>query len=263
MRDAAAQRDDWDRHWGDYADAAEQNPAQAYRRRLVFDLLDLEGPGARVLDVGSGQGDFAAELLDRHPGAELLGLEVSPAGIDISRRKVPAAEFMVRDLTEAEPPPAERRDWATHAVCSEVLEHVDDPGALIANAAPYMAPGCRLVVTVPGGPMSAFDRHIGHRRHFSNDDLRNLLTDAGFEVEMSGGAGFPFFNLYRLVVIARGRRLIDDMTAGRDSDSRLADAAIAVFRALFRLNLPSYRGGWQTVAVARRPDAALAEPVSH
>jgi SAM-dependent methyltransferase len=253
----AAQRDDWDRHWDDYAEAAEQNPAQRYRRKLVFDLLEL-GSGTRVLDVGSGQGDFAAELLAQNPESDLLGIEVSPAGIEISKRKAPSASFIVRDLMDPEPPPAEYRDWATHAVCSEVLEHVDDPGRLIANALAYTQPGCRLIVTVPGGPISAFDRHIGHRRHFSPADLRNLLREAGFEVEMSGGAGFPFFNLYRLVVILRGRRLVDDVTAsGAGSESRLANAVMAAFRALFRLNLPVFRGGWQTVAVARRPSTPV------
>ena len=248
-----AQRDDWDRHWDDYAEAAEQNPAQRYRRKLVFDLLGLDTEPARVLDIGSGQGDFAADVLERNPDTELLGIEVSPAGIEIAQRKAPSANFIVRDLTTPEPPPDDRRDWATHAVCSEVLEHVDDPRALIANAAPYMAPGCRLVVTVPGGPMSAFDHHIGHRRHFSATDLCNLLRDAGFEVEMSGGAGLPFFNLYRLVVILRGGKLVDDVTAGGGSESRLANAVMAAFRALFKLNLPFMRGGWQTVALARRP----------
>ena len=254
MQNGAAQRDDWDRHWVDYAEAAEQNPAQRYRRKIVFDRLGLSD-GARVLDVGSGQGDFAAALLKRHPGVQLLGLEVSQAGIEISKRKAPTGEFLLRDLTVAEEPPAERRQWATHAVCSEVLEHVDDPRGLLGNAAPWMAPGCRLVVTVPGGPVSAFDCHIGHRRHFTPADMRNLLGEAGFEVEMAGGAGFPFFNLYRLAVIARGRRLVDDvMTAEQATPSRLARSAMTGFEMLFRLNLPSYRGGWQTVAVARRPD---------
>jgi len=35
---------------------------------------------------------------------------------------------------------------------------------------------------VPGGPMSAFDRHVGHRRHFSAAALRQLLVNSGFEV---------------------------------------------------------------------------------
>jgi SAM-dependent methyltransferase len=251
--DEAAQRDDWDRHWLDYSDAAEHNPAQAYRRRIVFDLLSLGRQPAQVLDVGSGQGDLALELLRRHPRAELLGLEVSEAGIEIARRKAPQANFVQRELTQPSEVESDQRAWATHAVCSEVLEHVDRPIELMRNAAAYMAPGCRLVVTVPGGPMSAFDRHIGHRRHFSPPALRNLLREAGFEVDMSGGAGFPFFNLYRLVVILRGRRLVDDVTAEGGSESRPARAVMTVFRALFRLNLPIMRGGWQTVALARRP----------
>ncbi len=251
--DEAAQRDDWDRHWLDYSDAAEQNPAQRYRRRIVFDLLALGDGPVRVLDVGSGQGDFAAELLRRHPRAELLGLEVSEAGIEIAQQKAPGAGFVQRDLTQAGEPAAEQQGWATHAVCSEVLEHVDKPGELLANAAHYMAPGCRLVVTVPGGPMSAFDRHIGHRRHFSPEALGALLTEAGFEVETASGAGFPFFNLYRLVVILRGRRLVEDVSGGgTGSESRLARATMAAFRPLFRLNRLRGGRGWQTVAVARR-----------
>jgi SAM-dependent methyltransferase len=249
----AVRRDDWDRHWDDYAEAAGQNPAQQYRRRIVIGQLGLGTGSARVLDIGSGQGDFAAELLRRHPSAELLGLEVSAGGIEIAQRKAPAAVFLQRDLTLPEPPAADRSGWATHAVCSEVLEHVDDPRAVLANALPYMAPGCRVLVTVPGGPMSAFDRHIGHRRHFSAADLRDLLRQAGLEVEAAYGAGFPFFNLYRLAVIARGDRLADDVTAAGGSESKLASAAMFAFRGLLRINPPLRRGGWQTVALASRP----------
>jgi SAM-dependent methyltransferase len=250
----AAQRDDWDRHWLDYAEAAQHNPAQRYRRRLIFDLLALGDRPARVLDIGSGQGDFAAELLRRHPRAELLGVEVSETGIEISRRKAPRAGFVQRDLTQSGEPAREQRGWATHAVCSEVLEHVDRPVELLGNAGEYMSPDCRLVVTVPGGPMSAFDRHIGHRRHFSRASLGHLLEEAGFEVESVSGAGFPFFNLYRLVIILRGKRLIEDVATARgEPESRLARAAMEVFRVLFRLNLRRGRRGWQTIAVARRP----------
>ena len=96
-------------------------------------------------------------------------------------------------------PPAslnEFTNWATHAVCSEVLEHVDDPVAFLKRARDYLAPGARLIVTVPGGPMSAFDRHIGHRQHFDRLKIRSMLEQAGYSVERTYLAGFPFFNLY-------------------------------------------------------------------
>src|SRR5262245_37384630 len=52
--------DNWDQHWQAYSDAAEHNPAQNYRREWILSLLDIRGSGdgARILDIGSGQGDM-------------------------------------------------------------------------------------------------------------------------------------------------------------------------------------------------------------
>ena len=50
--------DAWDKHWSEYGESAQSNPAQAYRRRLILELLDLHS-GDRVVDIGSGQGDMA------------------------------------------------------------------------------------------------------------------------------------------------------------------------------------------------------------
>ena len=249
---SVSSRDDWDRHWHEYADSAADNPAQEFRRRLILQLLPSGTPPRRILDIGSGTGDLAAVLREAYPTAELLGLELSRAGIEHAQGKVPDAVFLQRDLLIRTPVPVEHADWATHAVCSEVLEHVDDPGLLLSNAHGYMAPGCRLVVTVPGGPMTAYDRHIGHRQHFRQEELAVLLRDSGFEVLRVTGAGFPAFNLYRLGMRALGRRLID--VAGSASPSMPARAATRVFGTLLRLNARLSSRGWQIVATARRPD---------
>src|ERR1019366_8578622 len=198
MNPQPAERDDWNRHWDDYAASAQSNPAQRFRRRLILSSLALHEAAStpRVLDMGSGQGDFAVDVLAACPGAEVLGLELSASGVEIATRKVPAAQFLQCDLREPHEPPQSHRRWATYAVCSEVLEHLDDPQILLANARAWMAPNCRLIVTVPGGPMSAFDRHIGHRKHYAPEELRCRLEGAGFRVERASGAGWPFFDLY-------------------------------------------------------------------
>src|SRR5437667_7527224 len=105
--------DDWDRHWRDYADTAEQNPAQNYRREIILSLLDITGAGedSRIIDIGSGQGDMAAAIRARFPGAEILGLELSEAGVEISRRKVSSARFVQRNLLDGTAPPEEQRGW--------------------------------------------------------------------------------------------------------------------------------------------------------
>jgi SAM-dependent methyltransferase len=251
--------DDWEAHWSSYADSAAANPAQAYRRKLIFDALDLDRARrpVRLLELGSGQGDFARDLLATYPHVELCGLDLSATGVEIARRKEPGAVFFQQDLTQPMAVPAAYHGWATHAVCSEVLEHLDNPVAVLANARALMSPGCSLVITVPAGPMSAFDRHIGHRGHFTADRLAQTLAAAGLELADLRGAGFPFFNFYRLVVIARGEKLIQD-ASGDDGRSLplAARATIKMFSWLFRFNRHAGLRGWQLVAVAVEPKAA-------
>jgi 2-polyprenyl-3-methyl-5-hydroxy-6-metoxy-1,4-benzoquinol methylase len=255
MKDISSQRqDDWNQHWEDYNKTAEENPAQNYRRELIFSLLGLQGSGdgARILDIGSGQGDMAAEILSRFSSAQILGLELSQSGVEISSRKVPAAKFVQRNLLDSTEPVANLRGWATHAVCSEVIEHVDDPVALLKNARSYMRPDGFLVLTAPGGPMSAFDKHIGHRKHWAPAEISKLLQEAGFNRIRTSGAGFPFFNLYRCVVILRGRKLIEDVRTGTGGQTSLgARVAMSVFHRLIRMRLNSSFHGWQMIATAR------------
>jgi SAM-dependent methyltransferase len=248
--------DDWEAHWASYSHSNSLNPAQAYRRMLIAGALGLGAAPrpVRLLELGSGQGDFAAELLAGAPDVDLVGLDLAATGVEIAQRKNPRAAFFQQDFTQPLGVPDRLRGWATHAVCSEVLEHLDDPAAALRNIRPLLAPGCRLVVTVPSGPMSAFDRHIGHRGHFTPERLESTLRAAGLEVAEVHGAGFPFFNLYRLTVIARGQALIRD-AAGGDGEALplAARLVIRTFSWLFRMNRRQGRRGWQLVAVAVEP----------
>jgi cyclopropane fatty-acyl-phospholipid synthase-like methyltransferase len=250
------ERDDWDSHWATYAAAASANPAQQMRHdAVVAEIRARRGTGPlRILDIGSGQGDLLVKLRAAFPEAELLGLELSRSGVEISRAKVPDATLIVADLFA---PPGELQrfeGWATHAVCSEVLEHVDSPESFLRAASPYLASDCAVVVTVPSGPMSAFDHHIGHRQHFTREAIAGVLRSAGFAVERVRMAGFPFFNAYRLTVIARGRRLTADIEGSSDrGPGRLATWAMGAFRFLFRFNTADSRFGWQVIAIGRKP----------
>lgn len=245
--------DDWDSHWDHYAQSAAENPAQRMRHEIIAQLLcEDAGKGAiNLFDLGSGQGDLVQKLEPLLPKARFVGAELSESGVAISQRKVPGATFLVADIFQPPPELNEFASWATHAVCSEVLEHVDDPIAFLKQARHYLAPGALLIVTVPGGPMSAFDLHIGHRQHFDRRKISTMLEQAGYSVERTYLAGFPFFNLYRLLVKARGRRLAQDVKSAGAS-SGLAGFVLKVFRVLFHANLLDSPFGWQVVAAARK-----------
>ena len=246
--------DDWDKHWAEMHAAAQLNPAQDFRRTLLLDYLRTAFANSnhklRLLDIGCGTGDFARSFLDAFPQAEYLGLDVSAAGIAICRRKVPGARFEQQDLLAPSPIPAEYQRWASAAICSEVLEHVDQPDTILSHVKPYLAESALLLVTVPGGPMSAFDQHIGHRQHFTIQGLKALLEKPGFKVKEAWGAGFPFFNLYRMVVIARGHKLVDDASQASGQMSPVSRLVMKLFGVLFRWNLNRSQQGWQRFAVA-------------
>jgi SAM-dependent methyltransferase len=256
--DAGPDLDDWDNHWDAYGEAAENNPANEYRAQLILRLLGRPPAGATVLDIGSGQGQFALRLQRMYPDLSVWGAEYSAVGVarsqSLSEQQGGKAQFRQVDLLQPTMLPA-GQPAATYAICSEVLEHVADPTTLIRNARELLAPGCHLVVTVPGGPRSAFDHHIGHFQHFNPAKLRRVLTDAGYDVRRVMRTGFPVFNLYKLAIIARGKRLIKSIE-GRGPDkptSRVESLALSFFGFGFRHTLDQSPFGWQIAAVARVP----------
>jgi SAM-dependent methyltransferase len=247
--------DDWDAHWRLFGRSASENPAQNYRHRLLVSLLKgrARTSSMKLLDLGSGHGDFLAKAAEACPECELAGFELSESGVLMTRQKVPQARVFTADLFAPPPEVTPLLGWATISVCSEVLEHVDDPVRFLRASRPYLATGAALIVTVPRGPMSAFDQHIGHRQHFTQQSIARILAAAGFEVEQVFLAGFPFFNLYRALIIARGHRLVRDATSKSGGvPSLFARSVMAVFGFLFRANLLRSSFGWQIVAIATK-----------
>jgi demethylmenaquinone methyltransferase / 2-methoxy-6-polyprenyl-1,4-benzoquinol methylase len=61
----------------------------SWRRRAV-DVARV-GPGSRALDVATGTGDLAIELASR--GASVIGVDFSPAMLELARGKAPDVEF--------------------------------------------------------------------------------------------------------------------------------------------------------------------------
>src|SRR5258708_5826240 len=120
--------DNWDQHWNDFGETSMQGPSPKYRTRLILKLLDVENAPApvRMLDIGSGTGDFAAEFHAHFPHASFTGIELSNTGVAIASKRVQEARFLQRNLLMADAGEA-LEPRATHAVCSEVLEHLDAP----------------------------------------------------------------------------------------------------------------------------------------
>ncbi|EXJ82482.1 trans-aconitate 2-methyltransferase [Capronia epimyces CBS 606.96] len=82
-------------------DATQYLKFERERTRPALDLLSqvpLTGP-KRILDLGCGPGNSTAVLLDRFPGAQIIGIDSSPDMLEKARRSLPGLDFRLGDLT--------------------------------------------------------------------------------------------------------------------------------------------------------------------
>ncbi len=152
------------------------------------------GKGDRLLDIGCGEGRHChgVQLLTE---AQAVGVDLDEASLALARDRAaqlegngPAAEFLTADATKL--PFADASFDA--AICSEVLEHVPDMAALVAEAARVLKPGAIYAVTVPrawpericwklaSGPGGYSNQPGGHIRIVDPAQLRSLVEQAGF-----------------------------------------------------------------------------------
>lgn len=127
-----------------YAAENESSLLNAHYERPA--MLDLAGDvrGRRILDAGCGSGPLAEALLAR--GASVTGIDVSPAMIDLARRRLgPDADLHVAALGEVLPFPDGSFD---DVVCSLVLHYLEDWSAPLAELRRVLVPGGRLLLSV-------------------------------------------------------------------------------------------------------------------
>lgn len=245
--------DNWNIHWSNFSISTEENPAQGFRRKIIFKILKGERrDNFSIIDFGSGQGDLIKDLTKIFPQAQMIGFELSEKGVSVSKEKAPQAVFVQKNILKNDTS-KEYINYADYGICAEVIEHVDDPVEFLINIKRYLKNNAKLILTVPGGKMSAFDKYIGHRKHFTANELKHMLDKAGYEEYKVKTFGFPFFNIYKIISILRGNKLIDDCRkiSKQNRLSILERVFIRAFNILFMLNIDIIPFGWQLVAIVR------------
>jgi ubiquinone/menaquinone biosynthesis C-methylase UbiE len=180
-------------------------PDLALRRR--FALTHIR-PGDRVLDLGCGTGDLAADLA--RAGAQVTAADVAQAALDRARRSHP--ELDLRLIALDGPLPFD--DGAFDAVwASEVIEHVADTARWLSEVRRVLDPKGRLLLTTPShgrlrllaGGIERYSEPLGDHLHlYTARSLREVLGEFGFgEVEVRAVGGPP---LARRLLLARAVR---------------------------------------------------------
>jgi len=143
---------------------------------------------APVLEVGCGDGSFTRNLAEL--SSRVTAVDISASQIERNARAHPEIRFLQHDVSQ----PFPFADGGFEVIwCSEVLEHLFDPGIALREMHRVLAPGGRLLVTVPYHgvfkdvliALFKWDEHFAptnpHIRFFTRKTLAQLATAAGFE----------------------------------------------------------------------------------
>jgi tRNA threonylcarbamoyl adenosine modification protein (Sua5/YciO/YrdC/YwlC family) len=137
----------------------------------------------RILELGTGTGETARRLLDRHPEATLVGLDESEAMLSAARVRLPAERVSLRLGRLQDPLPEGECDLIVSALCVHHLDAGEKRG-LFARVRERLTPGGRFVLADVVVPEDPADRTIDLTPGFdlpdtASDQLR-WLREVGF-----------------------------------------------------------------------------------
>jgi SAM-dependent methyltransferase len=183
------------------------------RRRIVAAAIEqqvrLPAP-ARILEVGCGTGSNLA-LLARYGAVDAIEPDDGARALASRRSGLAIRGGLLPDGVAIE-------DRAYDLiVLLDVLEHVDDDFGALRVLRGKLAPGGRMLLTVPASPWmwSAHDVAHHHKRRYTARSLRGVLAGAGFRVRH-----LSHFNTLLFPLIA-GVRLLHKLTGREGGDDAL------------------------------------------
>jgi tRNA (cmo5U34)-methyltransferase len=136
--------------------------------RLEEEIAAATGAGAMsILELGTGTGETARRVLDRHPDAQLIGIDASPGMVKVARESLPTDRVTLLVGRLEDPLPEGPFDLVVSCLAVHHLEGTRKAD-LFRRIARKLAPGGRFVladVVEPVDPsyaVTAIDPEIDH-----------------------------------------------------------------------------------------------------
>jgi len=142
------------------------------KTKLILSMIE----GKDILDVGCGACRLSKILLEKR--YDVTAIDNDEKAIEIAKKK---------GITGFK---ADIISWKTDAkfdcvIASDVLEHIYDDKLVIKKIHAMLKPGGCLILNVPSYKFlfGKHDIHLGHKRRYSDGELKTKLEESGFKIE--------------------------------------------------------------------------------
>lgn len=151
-----------------------------------------------VVDVGCGEGGnirFCGDI-----GAHIIGVDSDESVIMMAIENTRDSKARIKEFHHASAEHIPLPDgFATRVICTEVLEHVKDPGIVLAELYRIGAPGSLYLISAPDYLAEKMQQHVAHPSYFlypnhiriiDRGEFKCLIESAGLKIMSYNTYGF-------------------------------------------------------------------------
>ncbi len=154
------------------------------KANLVLKLVE----GKKILDVGCGSGRISKSLIEK--GYDVTAIDTDCKAVEITEKK--GIISFVADISEYQ-----TNQKFDCIILGDILEHIEDDKSAMRKIRNMLTPNGCIIVNVPAyqALFSKHDVSLGHKRRYSNKELKTKLKESGFTIEY-----FRHWNLLALPI---------------------------------------------------------------
>ncbi len=158
------------------------------------------------IDVGCGDGGPATFSARRGAEVILTDIDAEKVAAAENRCRIAGARKVTALVSDSVPLPIDSQT-GSRILCSEVLEHVDDPERVLIELVRIGKPGALYLITVPDPVCEEMQKHLAppsyfmkpnHLRIFSRESFGSLIERSGLVIEQRHFYGF-FWSMWWLL----------------------------------------------------------------
>ncbi|MBI2037723.1 MAG: class I SAM-dependent methyltransferase [Candidatus Magasanikbacteria bacterium] len=180
--------------WGHGRASIKLSSPTSFRLRQSLSSIKALAGGAKVMELGSGAGQFIREIKAIRPDLECYGSDISEHAINLAKQANDGVQY---DLSaEKKLPYAD--NFFDAILIFDVLEHVENPGAIFSEVHRTLKSGGVFYAFVPcegdflsfwnllrkfGVGANLTKMYAGHINRFSREELVATVKAFGFEIK--------------------------------------------------------------------------------